>query len=114
MWWFWVFAVAGLAIIVGLRVRLKRRYRDLSGDASPQSETCYQACSDLLREAIASGDEKALRQAMDKTIKATLDFIPIKRPYPETDLEKECKALWDQAATIVHGEPPKSPTAPNE
>lgn len=112
--WFWVFAIAGVAIIFGLRFRLKRRYRDLTGDAGPQSEACHQACVDLLREAIASGDEKTLRHAMDKTIKDTLDFIPLERPYPETDLEMECKALWDQAATIVHGEPPKRSSTSDE
>jgi hypothetical protein len=45
---------------------------------------------------------------MDKTIKDTLPFIPLDgRPYPETELEIECKALWDQAADIVYGELPK-------
>ena len=112
--WFWVFAIAGVAIIIGFLYRLKPRYRDLTGDAGPQSEACHQACADLLREAIASGDEKVLRQAMDKTTKDTLFFIPLERPYPGTDVEKECKALWDQAATIVHGEPPKSLTTSNE
>jgi hypothetical protein len=87
---------------------MKRRYVRLSDDVGPGSEACHQKCADLLRTAIASGDEKAMRKAMDKTIKDTLRFIPLDgRPYPETELEIECKALWDQAADIVYGELPK-------
>lgn len=60
----------------------------------------------LLRESLASGDETTMRRALDKVTKDTLPFIPLGREYPETDLERECIALWHEAATLVHGELP--------
>jgi hypothetical protein len=108
--WFWVFVIAGALLIFGQRRRLKRRFESLKGGATPESEACHKACVDLLREALASGDERAMRQAMEKTVKSTLRFVPLNgRPYPETELENECKVVWDRVAAMVHGEPPPQP-----
>jgi len=104
--WLWVLVIVAGLLILGQRYKLKRRYRSLKGAATPESEVCHKECADLLREAIASGDEKLMRQAMDKTTKHTLKFIPIGREYPETELESECSTLWHRAATIVYGELP--------
>ena len=104
--WLWVFVIAAGLLVLGQRYKLKRRHRSLKAHASLDSEACHKECVDLLREAIASGDEIAMRQAMDKTTKITLWFIPVGRPYPETELENECSTLWHRAATIVHGELP--------
>ena len=94
---------------MGQRYKLKRRHRRLKDQAAVDSEAevCHRECVELLREAIASGDKEAMRQAMEKTTKRTLWFIPVGRPYPETDLENECSTLWHRAAGIVHGRIPK-------
>ena len=104
--WLWVFVIAGGILIFGQRLRMKRRYSSFAGQATPESEVCHRECVELLREALASGDEELMRQAMETTTKRTLHFIPISRPYPETELENECSTLWHRAATIVHGELP--------
>lgn len=104
--WLWVFVIAAGLIILGQTRKLKRRYRSGTGEVTPESEACHEECVDLLRKALASGEEKALRQAMDETTRRTLRFIPIGRSYPETELENECSTLWHRAATIVYGELP--------
>jgi len=104
--WLWIFVIAAGLLVLGQRYKLKGRHRRLKGQATLDSEECHKECADLLREAVASGDKKAMRQAMDKTTKSTLWFIPIGRPYPETELENECSTLWHRAAIIVHGELP--------
>ena len=104
--WLWVFVIVAGLLVLGQRYKLKRRHRRLKGQATLDSEACHKECVDLLREAIASGDENAMRQAMDKTTKSTLWFIPIGRPYLETELENECSTLWHQVARKIHGELP--------
>ena len=104
--WLWVFVIVAALLILWQTRKLKRRYRSGTGDVTPESEACHTECVDLLRKALASGDEKAMRQAMDETIKRTLRFIPVGRSYPETELENECSTLWHRAATIVYGELP--------
>ena len=104
--WVWVFAIAAGLLILVQRRMLKRRHRSLAGGVTAASEACHKECIELLRKALASGEEKAMRQAMNKTTQRTLRFMPVDRSYPETELENECSTLWHRAATIVYGELP--------
>ena len=96
--------VVGGLLIWGQRLRMRRLQNDFPGEVSSESEACHEECIGLIQEALASGDEKAMRRAMDQITKRTLKFT-IGRSYPETELEQECMELWHRAARQVYGEP---------
>jgi len=113
--WILAFIVTAVWLLIGkglrgLREEVRGGYGQSPGRAqdriTPESEARFRQCADMLRQALASGDDATITDVLNKASGLTAAYYPLERPFPQTENEIEYSALANRAAKVVlrHGQ----------